>query len=57
MTDVTGLEELSLMGQILTEVRELRAILEEYRPAMDAARKMLDNPAAKWRLRRDRTAD
>ena len=42
------------MRALAAEVREIRATLAEYEPAMKKARDMLDNPAWKWRRNRDR---
>jgi hypothetical protein len=51
MTDVATEPE---TAELLRLVREIHETLEEFRPAMEAARKILDNPAMKWR-RRDRS--
>jgi hypothetical protein len=53
MTDIATETD---QAEMLRLVREIHRTLEEYRPAMEAARKILDNPAMRWRRgHRDRS--
>lgn len=57
VTDDVAMATLIEVRVLAAEIREIRGILNEYEPAMKKAAEMLDNPAMRWRRRRDRDAE